>query len=217
LRPSTCHNRRTCQRSRAGYAGGAADRPARCDRPACNRRCRGNARDRAECAFVDNAEVVRPVRSDCHAGRCSGRARIERDVARRSVDVLAAARYGEDSTTVIDDVDVLSRRRLASAGNHFQSPLHRGILFNRFLSLAVSTTCRQYSIRFSATVLFAEKPARFAKTLIECASEPSIRKYLRSSYGIRSPDSDSGPGSGEAKSHPESSHGFLPADPEFAF
>ncbi|MGB7603308.1 MAG: hypothetical protein WBM24_23595, partial [Candidatus Sulfotelmatobacter sp.] len=74
---------------------------------------------------------------------------------------------------------------------HFQSPLHRGRLFNRFLSLAISTTCRQYSIRFFATALFAEKPGRFAKTLIECALEPSIKKYLRSSYGIRSPHSDS--------------------------
>lgn len=102
-------------------------------------------------------------------------------------------------------------------GRDFQSPLHRGILFNRFLSLAVSTTCRQYSSRFSATVLSAEKPGRFAKIPIECASEPNIRRYPRNSYGIRSPRSDYGTGSEEARSHPESLHGFLPADQEFVF
>ncbi len=91
---------------------------------------------------------------------------------------------GEDSSMQLQSI-------LGVGDAGFQSPLHRGRLFNRFLFPAVSTTCRQNSIRFFATALFAEKPGRFAKTLIECALEPSIRKYPRSSYGIRSPHSDS--------------------------
>ena len=111
---------------------------------------------------------------------------------------------GEDSSTI-------------AITHTFQSPLHRGRLFNRSLSLALSVTCRCDFIRFSATPALAGKRGRFAKTPAERASDPSIRKYLRSSYEIRIPHSDSGPGLEEAKSHPESSHGFLQGDPGSVF
>ena len=134
-----------------------------------------------------------------------------------------------------------NRRGLGHDARLFQSPLHRGVLFNArkhstyaartyfsplfigevsltaFYPLPFQQLAGNILPDFSQQPLFAEKPGRFAKTPIECGLEPNIRKYLRSSYGIRSPHSDSEPGLEEAKSHPESSHGFPLADPEFVF